>query len=843
MPSDPVDLSNCDREPIHIPGAIQPYGCLIACDATAATVLRHSANAGEMLGCPGELNGRPLVELIGPQAVHDLRNALLIATRGRSAMLLGHPIQSGRRFDVAVHQVADGAILEFEPAGPPAEPLHRARELIGRISEIDDLDQFISRSARIAHALLGYDRVMIYRFEADGAGKVVSETRRPDLESFLGQYFPASDIPAQARELYLRNTLRIISDVDAPRVPILPEIDAEGEPLDLSLAHLRSVSPIHCEYLRNMGVAASMSISVIVEGRLWGLIACHHYAPRVLTMSERIASELFGQFFSLHLHALKQKRSLRDAREARLRLDRFLRLASEGLEVETVLRESLPDFRGLLQCDGAGLWLGGRWSAVGVTPPPEAIPHLAVMVGRKAAGAVWATHGLSRHFPPALGYHGEASGLLAVPLSQTPRDWLFFFRKEIIQTLSWAGNPEKIYQSGTLGDRLTPRKSFALWKQTVERQSQPWTQSDIDIAEATRAATVEVVLRHNEAMAEDRNRAEFRQRMLNEELNHRVKNILAVIRSLVGHPVQQGRSLEEHVDSLRGRIQALAFAHDQVARGGDGGRLADLVGAELGPYRGQGGVLVRGPEVWLDSRSFSVMALVLHELATNAAKYGALSVEGGRLDLIWRDVGGDVEIEWRERDGPPVTRPGRTGFGTALIDRSIPYDLGGESAVQFEPEGMTARFRLPRKHVTITPEALPDRGPAPMVAPPVSDRLPDGLQVLLLEDQLLIAMDAEAMLGDAGAAVTTTSTLAEVRAWLRETSPDVAVLDVNIGQDTSLPVAEELARRGVPFVFATGYGDDGLVRGFDTPVVRKPYDRASLVAAIHRAIGPRAGAG
>ena len=843
MSSDQVDLGNCDREPIHIPGSIQSYGCLLACDATAATVLRHSANAADMLGLTGDLNDRPLVDLIGAQAVHDLRNALLIAPRGRSAVLLGHPVQSGRCFDVAVHQSGAGAILEFEPAGPPAEPLHRARELIGRISEIYDIDQFISRSARIAHALLGYDRVMIYRFEADGAGKVVSETRRPDLESFLGQYFPASDIPAQARELYLRNTLRVISDVDAPRVPILPEIDAEGEPLDLSLAHLRSVSPIHCEYLRNMGVAASMSISVIVEGRLWGLIACHHYVPRILTMSERIASELFGQFFSLHLHALKQKRSLHDAQEARRRLDRFLRLASEGLEIETVLRESLTDFRNLLHCDGAGLWFGGRWSAVGVTPPPEAIPDLAGMVGRKAEGTVWSTHALSRHFPPALDYQGEASGLLAVPLSQSPRDWLFFFRKEIIQTLSWAGNPEKTYQSGALGDRLTPRKSFAIWKQTVERQAQPWTQSDIDIAEATRAATVEVVLRHNEAMAEERNRAEFRQRMLNEELNHRVKNILAVIRSLVGHPVQQGRSLEEHVESLRGRIQALAFAHDQVARGGDGGRLSDLVGAELGPYRGQGGVLFRGPEVWLDSRSFSVMALVLHELATNAAKYGALSVEGGRLDLLWRDVRGDVEIEWRERGGPPVARPDRTGFGTALIDRSIPYDLGGESAVRFEPEGLVARFLLPRKHVTITPEVEPDRGATPTAAPPASDRLPEGLRVLLLEDQLLIAMDAESMLGDAGAAVTTTSTLAEIRARLREGSPDVAVLDVNIGQDTSLPVAEELVRRGVSFVFATGYGEDGLVRGFDVPVVRKPYDRDSLVAAIHRAIGSRAGTG
>src|SRR5262249_3692224 len=146
--------------------------------------------------------------------------------------------------------------------------------------------------------------------------------KRSDLESFLGQYFPASDIPQQARALYLRNTIRTIFDADFTPVPLVPQLDFQGEPLDLSFAHLRSVSPIHCEYLRNMGVAASMSISIIVDGALWGLIACHHYSPRALPMAERVAAEMFGEFFSLHLHALNQKRKLDTATEARAALDR-----------------------------------------------------------------------------------------------------------------------------------------------------------------------------------------------------------------------------------------------------------------------------------------------------------------------------------------------------------------------------------------------------------------------------------------------------------------------------------------------------------------------------------------
>lgn len=836
-----VDLTNCDREPIHIPGSIQPHGCLIACDATAGVIERVSANVGEFLGLPGPFIGLRLEQVLGSEAAHTLRNALTGANDdGRPALVLDMAVTGGRRFDVAAHRLRGKAIIELEPPGGQPHPLHRARELIGRISGLRDIDGLLRRAARLAHAVLGYDRVMIYRFEADGAGKVVAETRRPGLESFLGQYFPASDIPQQARELYLRNTLRIISDTSNPRVPIEPEFD-NGAPLDLSFAHLRSVSPIHCEYLRNMGVAASMSISVVIEGRLWGLIACHHYTPRVLPMADRVAAELFGQYFSLHLQTLKQKRNLDSAAEARRTLDRFLRLASTETEIDRLLRDNLPELRRLMPCDGVGVWMGGCWSGHGQTPPAASIPALARFVESVAEGRVWATHQLPQAHPPAEAYHADASGVLAIPLSQLPRDYLFFFRRELVETLNWGGDPRKDYAIGPHGDRLTPRRSFAIWKQTVERQAQPWTEADREIAEATRAAAVEVVLRHNEVMAEERGKAEFRQRMLNEELNHRVKNILAVIKSLVASPVTPGRPVEDYVASLSGRIQALAYAHDQVVRGDGGGMLADLLNAELGPYREQGAVTLEGPTVWLDARAFSVMALMLHELATNAAKYGALSRAGGRVEIGWAMTeAGACEILWRERGGPPVTPPSRAGFGSALIERSIPFDLGGESGVDFAPEGLEARFLLPAQHVSVVASA---RAPAPgasVAAPDALAALPPGLDILLLEDQMLIAVDVEAMLERLGAErVRTASTIAEARHRLRQERPDVAVLDVNLGQGTSMPLAEELLAAGVPFVFATGYGDDALIAGGFTaaPVVRKPFDAPALAGALVAAMG------
>jgi len=837
-----VDLTNCDVEPIHIPGSIQPHGALLAFDFNFTTSLRHSRNAPELLGLSGEINGRPADQLLGPELTHTLRNALgTTAGSTRPALLFAQVMPNGVRFDIAVHRYRSSVIVEFEAARDTgSQPLQVSRAMIDRISKLDSIDQLVQVAARLIRGVLGYDRVMVYRFEADGAGKVLAEVKRPDLESFLGQYFPASDIPQQARALYLKNTIRIISSASYEPIPLVPQFDLSGEPLDLSFAHLRSVSPIHLEYLRNMGVGASMSISIIVDGELWGLIACHHYSPRTLPMALRVATEMFGEFFSLHLNSLRQKQKLTVATQARAYLDRVLQLASQR-DIEEVLLENLGEFGNLVPNDGFALYLNGRWSAYGATPSPTDIPALAQFVGTMANSRVWATHSLATHFPPAEAYYQIASGVMAVPLSQLPRDYLFFFRKELLQTLNWAGNPEKSYETGPMGDRLTPRKSFAIWKQTVQRQAQPWSEGDREIAEAARASLVEVVLRHNEMLEDERARADVRQRMLNEELNHRVKNILAVIKSLVGQPVQQGRSLEDYVGSLRGRIQALSFAHDQVIRGEGGGLLSELVSAELTPYQtGANTLSISDEGVWLDSRAYSVMALVLHELATNAAKYGAMSVPGGVLEITSRfAANGDGLVEWTERNGPPVSPPSREGFGTALLDRSVPYDLGGESEVTYAPQGLFARFRLPARHIR---RQGPRSRNLPGHAAPAQEmpQLATDTDIMLLEDQMLIAMDAEGMLADRGfTSVATVNSANEALKHIRRQPPAVAILDINLGDGTSIPVAEVLQRDNIPFVFATGYGDGGAIPSefANVPVVRKPYEAQSLISALSQVLG------
>ncbi|MFT0859718.1 HWE histidine kinase domain-containing protein [Ancylobacter sp. G4_0304] len=840
LPSDPVDLTNCDREPIHVPGYIQPHGCLLACDAAVSIVERHSENACERLGCVGPILGRPLAQAIGAEAAGRIAATLgAMAPDAPPALMFDLAVPSGARFDVTLHRSGGQVVVELEPASAQDGPaLDRVRGILARIRDEENIDNLLHLTSRVLRDALRYDRVMVYRFAADGAGQVVSEDKREDLESFLGQWFPASDIPQQARELYRRNIIRVIGDAGGARSAILPEVEPGIEPLDLSHAHLRAVSPIHLEYLRNMGVAASMSISVMIDGTLWGLIACHHYAPRVLPMADRVAAEMFGSFFALRLHALKQKRTLVSATEARRALDRFLSLASKNDDVGGLLRANLKEFGSLIPCNGIGLWLGGEWTGEGTVPPEAMVPGLARFVGTQAEGRIWVSDALSEAWPPGESFADEVSGVLALPLSQLPRDYLFFFRSEMVHTLDWAGRPEKTYETGPLGDRLTPRKSFAIWKETVRGRANPFSDSDREIAEATRSALVDILLRHNEMMADERAMADTRQRMLNEELNHRVKNILAIIQSLVERSKQDGRSLEAYAESLRGRIQALALAHDQVVRGAGGGAFLDLLRAELSPYGGTASrILLHGPALALDARAFSVMALVLHELATNAAKYGALSRPGGELDVRWHMEEGDCVVVWRESGGPKIAEaPRRSGFGTALIERSIPYDLSGESRIVFNEDGLEAHFRISGQHVAAEGDS---DGPVDAVAEvdvTISSNTLADARLLLVEDQMLIAMDVELMLNDGGITdIVTSASVADALRKLKDFTPDLAVLDVNLGSGTtSAPVAQELKKRGVPFIFATGYGDRSMIPPdcADVPVLSKPYDRDAIMVAL-----------
>ena len=843
-----VDLANCDREPIHQLGGIQPIGFLIAVSPDWF-VRRASANVVDVFGISAEeMLGTPVLEHLSDDAVHLLRNRLTML-RGPDAVerLFGVPLRRDDKapYDIAVHLSGDSVIIEAEPStvDRPGDVAASIRAMMGRLDHATGTATFLREGARQVRALTGFDRVMVYRFDRDGSGEVVAEAVRPGIGSFHGLHYPATDIPKQARELYLRNPFRVIADVTAAAVPIVPQRDERGVPLDLSLSVLRAVSPIHIEYLKNMGVGASMSISIIVEGKLWGLFACHHYAARCPDFERRSVAELFGQMFALKLESRERQELSSYEMSARATGDRLLAavagnagLLSDPQWLGEALQATVP-------CDGVGIWIDGKAAHSGLTPPPEALPQIVRRLNAMGSGRVFATDHLAGVLDSAAAYADVAAGLMAIPISRSPRDYVMLFRQEKVRTVNWAGDPHKPVNFGPNGPRLTPRESFAAWSQEVRSRSEPFSDAELRVAEMLRGSLIEVVLRLSDDASEERQRASERQELLIAELNHRVRNILSLIRGLVRQSRAPDDDIRSFIGLLDGRIQALARAHDQITQDHwSPAPLARLIETEAAAYLAGkfDRVTVEGPPVLLRPQAFSTLALVVHELVTNSAKYGALS-DNGRVTVSWSlDEEGDCGIHWREIGGPAVQPPTRQGFGTTIIQRSIPYDLGGRAEIRYVLTGLEADLCVPARFVVVASAGTGSAPPSLALASAPIGRDEPAAQplsgnVLLVEDSLIIAMDAEDLLTELGAAsVVTAANVADALQAIEVQRPDFAVLDVNLGSETSLPIADRLKALDIPYAFATGYGEQMALaeahRG--VAIVQKPYTRASLARAL-----------
>ncbi|KHL26338.1 hypothetical protein PK98_07745 [Croceibacterium mercuriale] len=862
MASHGYDLSNCDREPIHKLGSIQGFGALIALNADWI-VAHRSANLAAVLRRPTApaIGGR-LGEYFAAPAMQFLRTAAGqldedtgVAGDGKDdatdlvSRLFGVDLLGdGVLFDLAVHRSGSLLIVELEP-GEGAGELHHSgglRSLMQRLSRHSDVADLCAEAARQMKVLLGFDRVMVYRFHADGSGEVIAEAREQHLEAFLNLRYPHTDIPAQARALYLRNLLRIIADVDAAPVPIEPEHALGGEAVDLSLSTLRAVSPIHIEYLKNMGVSASLSISIVVKGKLWGLFACHHYAPRTLPYSLRTTAELFAQLFALQLEVAIASSGSRMAERGRQLHDRLMtRLVGSSALVENL--STLDSVIGqVIPHDGASAFVDGAYNARGAAPTEAEFLALVPALNAAASSRIVHSDALATMLPAASAFADRACGALVIPVSRRPRDYVVFWRRELPQVVTWAGRPEKAMEHGPHGPRLSPRKSFEAWRQMVEGHSTPWTTEELAVAEHVRVTLLEVILRMSDEQMQERARAAEQQELLIAELNHRVRNILTLIRGLVSQSRTEGTSIEQFADLIGGRIRALALAHDNITREHwSPASLHELIETEAEAYLGgkTDRVSVTGPDVLVAPEAYTVLALVLHEMMTNSAKYGSLCDSSGRLTIDTR-LGelGDLQIGWRESGGPPVRPPQRRGFGSTIIERSIPYELRGTARLSHKLTGVEADFTIPGRFVQAAP-GRPDtpHTPRPAVAERKGGDGPGLVRhVLVVEDSMIIAMDAEeALLGLGVPRVSVVSSVAGAQGVLDSDMPDMALLDFNLGAESSEPIARALDAIGVPYWFVTGYGDaiaqlgETAARG----ILQKPYSATDLAGILKQMRG------
>lgn len=513
-PDTPIDLTNCDREPIHIPGAIQPHGALLVLREPDLTIVQVSANTMDHLGiAPAELLGTSIAALVGDAQAAELTAPLTLGV-SRSyhpvALTLRHArgtsaaagVADDRVFDGVIHRTDGGVILELEPHSEPSAMSYYdfyaiVRETISHVEHAVGLVDLAQAIAEQMRAVTGLDRIWVYKFHEDWHGEIIAESKADGIETWLGMHYPASDIPSQARTLFLTHWLRMIVDMDFVPVPLIPrESPVTGGPLDMSGTVLRSVSPIHVQYLQNMGVRGSLVISLIKDGKLWGLISGHHYSgPKFVSYATRTVCEFLAQAFSTQLGMAERVEDREHELRVRAVQARLFEFVSRDDSLPRALAGHVPTMLDLTGATGGVVCVEGQITTIGVTPPRPWLAGLLEWLGRRGE-STFVTGALSSHYPPAVAHHEIASGLIAVRMSSTRDDYVLWLRPENRQTVNWAGDPHKTATVGTDGvSRLSPRGSFELWEETVKGTATPWSASEISAASGLRGAIIDFFLR------------------------------------------------------------------------------------------------------------------------------------------------------------------------------------------------------------------------------------------------------------------------------------------------------------------------------------------------------------
>jgi two-component system, chemotaxis family, sensor kinase Cph1 len=846
-----ADLSSCEREPIHVPGSIQPHGALIAFDPKTLEIVQVAGDTQKYFGLSQhDLLGQKLEAHIGSAAKVRLEAQFAQGgTAPRSSLALDIEIL-GARIDATAHLHDGLVILELEPQRslPADDILDLVHSMIGGLQAAEALAPLLQSLSDQVQKVTGYDRVMVYRFMADESGCVVAESRSSDdVPSYLDLHYPASDIPAQARELYRKSWIRYIPDAVYTPEPLRPALNPKtGLPLDLTFSRLRAVSPIHLEYLANMGVRSSMSLSLIVGGRLWGLIACHAAAPLYLSSKLRLALEVFGQLASLHMSSTLELAEANERIHFRDIHEQLSRAMSRNGLAEALIgfRPNLLDY---IPTAGVVVRVEGKNYALGKTPNDEQVDALAGWLDQSQREGVYVTDHLAEVFPPGAAYLDRAAGLLALSVSRQPRDYVLWFLPELISTVTWAGDPAKPVTSDVLGDRLTPRRSFAAWQETVTGQSRPWSPVELDAAQMLRTTVLEVVLHSLDQSVREQEKVRLHQNLLMNELDHRVKNTIATIQSLVRLSSKSAESLVSFTTSIEKRLQSMSKAHSLLsASRWQSASLRTIVEDEVAAQRSQleGNIHISGGEYALEPRTALSFALVLHELITNAIKHGSLSVDDGKVDLSWDEVVTSgrtwLVFQWIESDGPPVKPTRRRGFGRTLLERVFAEDISGKVELAMNPSGVRCIIHIPFEKVVSGADSLG----LDVAHVHGAERLPPasltGVRVLVVEDDGLIAVDVSDRLAQAGAIVV--GPYARLGDGLKaavDENFDVALLDVNLDGKPSWPIANLIRDNNIPVVFATGYSDNFTRPALSgaVPSVSKPYDTNELLNLLREVVG------
>ncbi len=502
-PDENLNPTNYDRQQIQLPGAIQPHGFLIVLNDPNLDICQVSQNTKQWLDYePEDLVNQPLSILLNIDQIETIKYCLNQDFNHINPLDL--TIKS-QLFQGVVHGNQGFIFLELEPVENSLKTnffqfYQITSGIIKKIQQADNLTELSTIIVKEIQQLTQFDRVMIYRFDENKSGHVIAEEKREDLESFLDLHYPSTDIPTTARHLYGLNFIRLIPDMNYTPVE-LPNHPETNEPFDLSFAFLRSVSPCHVEYLQNMGVTGSMSISIINNNQLWGLIACHHYSPKYVPYDIRTICEFLGQIMSIELPAKQESEYLNHKITLKNIQTNLINFLSQSNNLIDSLVNNRQNIKNLVNAEGVVICADNDLFSAGKTPTEGEIYPLIDWLEAQSKEDVYYTNKLPKIYPKAKIFKDLASGVLLLSLTRVTRHYIIWFRPEVIQTVNWAGNPNEPLKIESDGITLSPRQSFALWKETVRHQSLPWQKYEVQEAIELKNAVVGIILQKADELA------------------------------------------------------------------------------------------------------------------------------------------------------------------------------------------------------------------------------------------------------------------------------------------------------------------------------------------------------
>lgn len=565
MNSNHIDLTNCDREPIHIPGRVQSHGFLIAADSQSLLISYASSNINSFFPAAADsILGLPLADFEKISGMAENGVALLPLlklgeVKQSYETINPYPVQiGGKDYYLIISLSASLYVLEFEPVTLQYDIQNQIGKSVSDILSGKSIHTLLQNTAKEIKNLIAYDRVMIYRFLEDGHGEVIAEARNEDLEPFFGLHYPASDIPKQARELYKLNYTRIIADVNSESSAILThETDAT---IDLTHSVLRAVSPVHIQYLKNMGVDSSFSVSLIVQGELWGLVACHNYTPKFIDYKAREAAKLIGKIVSSALE-YKQDEELDELNKShQLAITQLSLHLNKDEELIPVLTRQEHTIKDIVNASGSAVFMDGKIVTMGETPDDEQLRELFSWLKKTMDDTIYYTHSLPEVFHPARAYKSIGSGLIAIMISKEMDEMIIWFKPEQMATINWAGNPEKpvmLSENGLMN--LSPRNSFEIFSEIVENTSLKWSRTEVNNVKKIREAILNAITKKagEIRLLNDRLKQAYDELdTFSYTISHDLRTPLTSIKSYTELVILSNKSLDEQGKKLLGRVVA-----------------------------------------------------------------------------------------------------------------------------------------------------------------------------------------------------------------------------------------------------------------------------------------------